>query len=118
MPHHLRFETVPLEVLVDSPLFAGPNYASYDLTPAGGAPVRLNVFGDEAADVSGDAEQVELHRKLVREVVAALGPPRYDRYEFLLALTDSISGIGLEHHRSSENSQSPAYFREWDARHR
>jgi predicted metalloprotease with PDZ domain len=111
-PDRLRFETVPLEVLVDSPLFAGPVSATYDLTPAGGAPVRLHVFGDEAADVKASDAQVEQHRKLVREVVAALGPPRYDRYEFLLHLTESISGIGLEHHRSSENSQPPAHFRE------
>jgi predicted metalloprotease with PDZ domain len=45
----VRFETVPLEVLVDSPLFAGPNFASFDLTPAGSAPVRLSVFGDDPA---------------------------------------------------------------------
>jgi predicted metalloprotease with PDZ domain len=111
----VRFETVPLEVLVDSPLFAGPNFASYDLAPAGGAPVRLNVFGDDSADVKATPEQVELHRTLVREVVSALGPPRFDRYDFLLSLSESISGIGIEHHRSSENSQPPSYFREWDS---
>jgi predicted metalloprotease with PDZ domain len=111
----VRFETVPLEVLVDSPLFAGPNFASYDLAPAGSAPVRLNVFGDDPADVKATPEQVELHRALVREAIAALGPPRYDRYDFLLSLSESISGIGIEHHRSSENSQPPAYFREWDS---
>lgn len=111
-PHRLRFETVPLEILIDSPLFAGAHFASYDLTPAGGRPVRLNVFGDEAADIRASSQQVELHRKLVREVIAALGPPRYDRYEFLLGLTGTIGGIGLEHHRSSENTQPVEYFRE------
>ncbi|MEY2855047.1 MAG: hypothetical protein RL030_2179 [Pseudomonadota bacterium] len=114
-PEHLRFETVPLEILADSPLFAGPNYASYDLTPAGSKPVRLNVFGDDAPDVKATPEQVDVHRALVRELVAALGPPRYEHYDYLLGLTESISGIGNEHHRSSENTQSPDYFREWDA---
>jgi predicted metalloprotease with PDZ domain len=38
----------------------------------------------------------------------------YDHYEFLLALTDNLGGIGLEHHRSSENSGDPGYFTDWD----
>jgi predicted metalloprotease with PDZ domain len=47
-------------------------------------------------------------------VYAALGPPRFDRYDFLLALTENLGGIGLEHHRSTEISQGAAYFRSWD----
>ena len=112
--NRIQFETVPLEILIDSPLFAGRHFSQIDMTPAGSAPVRLNVFGEEAADLAATPEQIELHRALVRELIAALGPPRYDRYEWLLALSDSFGGIGLEHHRSSENSQGPAYFREWE----
>jgi predicted metalloprotease with PDZ domain len=110
----IQFETVPLEILVDSPMFAGRHFSQLDMTPAGSAPVRLNVFGEEAGDLAATPAQIEMHRALVRELIAALGPPRYDRYEWLLALSDSFGGIGLEHHRSSENSQSPAYFREWE----
>ncbi|MFM5908482.1 MAG: peptidase M61, partial [Novosphingobium sp.] len=33
--------------------------------------------------------------------------------EFLLALTDRMGGIGLEHHRSSENQLEPDAFTEW-----
>ena len=32
----------------------------------------------------------------------------------LLALTDRMGGIGLEHHRSSENQLEPGAFTEWD----
>src|SRR3546814_9804897 len=31
-----------------------------------------------------------------------------------VALTDELGGIGLEHHRSSENSSKPEYFTKWD----
>ena len=43
------------------------------------------------------------------------GARHYNHYEFLLALTDRLGGIGLEHHRSSENSADPGYFTEWDS---
>jgi predicted metalloprotease with PDZ domain len=51
---------------------------------------------------------------MVRETYAALGPPRFDRYDFLVALSNQIGGVGTEHHRSSENSLPPAYFRSWE----
>jgi predicted metalloprotease with PDZ domain len=108
------FGTVPLEVLVDSPLFAGRHFRQVDLTPAGSPPVMLNVVADNAADLAITEAQTAIHRALVRELYAALGPPRYDRYDLLLALTESLGGVGLEHHRSSENSQGTAYFRSWD----
>jgi predicted metalloprotease with PDZ domain len=108
------FAAVPLEVLVDSPLFAGRYFRAVDLTPAGSPPVMLNIVADEAADLAATDAQICIHRALVREAYAALGPPRYDHYDFLLALTENIGGVGLEHHRSSENSQVPAHFRSWD----
>jgi predicted metalloprotease with PDZ domain len=42
------------------------------------------------------------------------GPPRYTHYEFLLAVSDNFSGIGLEHRQSSENGVSAGYFTEWE----
>ena len=42
------------------------------------------------------------------------GSHHYDHYDFLLALTDHMGGIGLEHHQSSENGTVPTYFTEWD----
>jgi predicted metalloprotease with PDZ domain len=110
----VTFGVVPLEVLADSPLFAGRNYRQFDLTPAGSPPVMLNVFADSPGDLAATDEQLAIHRAAVREVYAALGPPRFDRYDFLLALTENLGGIGLEHHRSTEISQGAAYFRSWD----
>ena len=42
------------------------------------------------------------------------GAQHYDKYEFLLAITDTMGGIGLEHHRSSENGVKPGYFTKWN----
>ena len=41
-------------------------------------------------------------------------PKHFDRYEFLLGLTEELGGIGLEHHRSSENTRETDYFVEWN----
>ncbi len=116
----VKFRPQTLEMLVDSPLFAGRHHKELDLTPAAGAaagnpPVRLQIFGESAANLAVTPEQHAAHRKLMSEAYAALGPPRFDRYDFLLALSDTLGGIGLEHMRSSENSQHPEFFTAWDA---
>jgi predicted metalloprotease with PDZ domain len=109
-----RFASVPLEHLVDSPLFASRYSGRLDLTAAGGPPVALNLFAEDPADIAVTAPQLAAYRAVVREAYAALGPPRYDRYDFLIALSDNLGGIGLEHHRSTEITLSPAHFRAWD----
>lgn len=38
----------------------------------------------------------------------------FDRYDFLLAISDRLGGIGLEHHRSSENGVGTGYFTAFD----
>ena len=96
------YEETSYETLVDSPLFAGEHHASFDL----GSNVRLHAFGDEAGNVVATAEALAAHRALVEEALILFDGPRFDHYDFLLALTDELGGIGLEHHRSSENTQS------------
>ncbi|MEN9925426.1 MAG: hypothetical protein RL268_1552 [Pseudomonadota bacterium] len=98
------------EVLVDSPIFAGKYFRKWDL----GQNVTLNVVADKPEQLNAKPEQIELHRNLVTEARLAFGANHFDRYEFLLALTDRMGGIGLEHHRSSENQLEPGAFLEWD----
>lgn len=111
---HVAFKQTSLEVLVDSPLFAGRYFRSLDLDPGARTPVHLNVFADSAETLEVRPQQLAAHRKLVQEAYAMLGPPHFDRYEFLLAVSDHFGDIGLEHHRSSENRRPPNYFIDWD----
>lgn len=110
----IAFETAPLETVVDSPMFAGRYAVIHDLGSLNGAPVRLNVFADEPGHLAAKAEQIEAHRNLVIETGRAFGRPHFQSYEFLLALTDRMGGIGLEHSSSSENGTDPGYFTEWN----
>ncbi len=58
--------------------------------------------------------QIDAHKKLVEQAIKLFGTRQFDHYDFLLSMTDNLGGIGLEHHRSSENGVNPGYFTEWD----
>lgn len=108
-----RFKTVDFDTLMDSPMFAGRYFRRYDLDTSGKSPVRLNIVADRPELLAATPEQIERHRELVRQADRLYGARHFDRYDFLLALTDRMGGIGLEHHRSSENATDPEYFTDW-----
>jgi predicted metalloprotease with PDZ domain len=110
---HPQFAAVSLETLVDSPLYAGRLLRQIDLTPAGSKPVRLNLIGEDEPSLATTEEQLGIHRAMVREAQAALGPPRYAQYDFLAVLSDYMGHIGMEHQQSSENTLDPGYFKSW-----
>ncbi|MEO5624930.1 MAG: peptidase M61 [Dokdonella sp.] len=110
----VNFKPVAFDILVDSPMFAGRHYKRVDLAGTGDVPVHLNIVADEAKDLEIKPEQLKAHVELVAQARKLYGSQHYDHYDLLLALTDHLGGIGLEHHRSSENSADPGYFSEWD----
>ena len=108
------FKPVNLEVLIDSPVFAGVHYRQIDLNPGGRSPVRANFVADEAKSLEATDDQIQILRNLVDQMDRLYGARHFDHYDFLIAMTDKLGGIGLEHHRSSENSVDPAFFTGWD----
>lgn len=110
----VSYESVPLETLVDSPVFVGKHARKVALGEAGSAKVQLNIVADSDAALLATTPQLTAHSNLLREADALFGGHHFDRYDFLLALSDQFSSIGLEHHRSSENGVSHEYFTEWD----
>ncbi|QNH22122.1 hypothetical protein HEP73_03053 [Xanthomonas sp. GW] len=110
----VTFKPIDFDDLVDSPMFAGKYYKRIALDAGGKAPVYLNVFADEAKSLEAKPEQIKAHAALVQQMDKLYGARHFDHYEFLLALTEKLGGIGLEHHRSSENSGPLNYFTEWD----
>ncbi|KRG42882.1 peptidase M61 [Stenotrophomonas pictorum JCM 9942] len=112
----VHYAPVNLEILMDSPVFAGRYHKTFDLAPAGTRPVRLNVFADRAKDLEAKPEHIDQHRALVTQARKLFGAEHYDHYDFLFAVTSQLGGIGLEHQRSSENSEDRDYFSGWDAK--
>jgi predicted metalloprotease with PDZ domain len=111
----VAFKTVSLETLVDSPIFAGRHFKRVDLAPDAKTPVHLDVVADEPKDLEISPDQLKAHRALVDQAGRLFGSHHYDHYDLLLALSDQLSHIGLEHHRSSENGTNPGYFSAWNA---
>ncbi|MFM5924076.1 MAG: M61 family metallopeptidase [Novosphingobium sp.] len=108
--NRLSWAETSYEILVDSPIFAGRYFRKWDL----GQNVTLNVVADKPEQLAAKPEHIELHRNLVTEARLAFGANHFDHYDLLLAVSDKIGGIGLEHHRSSENQLEPTAFTEWD----
>lgn len=104
------FAPISLEHLADSPMFAGEHYRRVQLDPGGRSPVHLNLVGDTAASLEASPERIAQYTALVQQADRLFGARHFDHYEFLLALTSKMGGIGLEHHRSSENTASPSFF--------
>ena len=106
----ITYETVDYETLIDSPFLAGRWFQAWDL----GQNVTLNVAADAARFLKATPAQIDAHKALVTQAVKLFGTRPFDHYEFLLSLTENLGGIGLEHHRSSENGVNAGYFTEWD----
>jgi len=104
------YDQTNYEVLVDSPILAGRYGRSIPLSPR----VYLDVFADTPKELEAKPEQITAHQQLVTQAVKTFGAQHYDNYHFLLSITDQLGGIGLEHHRSSENGVRPGYFTEWE----
>ncbi len=110
----VRFRTVPLDTLLDSPLIAGSHFRRIDLAPGATTPVHLDIVADTQAQLAITPEQLAAHRALVTQATRLYGSQHYDHYDFLLALSDELGGEGLEHHRSSEDATDTDYFTAWD----
>ena len=108
------FKPVPFNTLSDSPIFAGLYFKRLDLDPGSPVPVHLDIVADRADLLEVKPEQLEAHRALVQQAYKLYASHHYDHYDFLLALSDEMGGIGLEHHQSSEDGTAPTYFTEWD----
>ena len=98
------------EILVDSPMIAGPHYRRIDLSPD----VALDVIADTDAELAATPEQIAAHKRLVEQAVKNFGAQHYDHYDFLLSISNNLGGNGLEHHRSSEDGVRRGYFTDWE----
>ncbi|MEZ5710075.1 MAG: PDZ domain-containing protein [Blastomonas sp.] len=105
----VTYAPTDFDTLVDSPVFAGAHFRSWPLSDR----VTLNVVADAPEFLEASEEQIAHHRRLVKEAEHLFGARHYDHYDFLLSLSEEMGGIGIEHHRSSENGVDTGYFTEW-----
>ncbi|HET7225654.1 MAG TPA: M61 family peptidase [Candidatus Eisenbacteria bacterium] len=98
-----RFAPVSLVRLIDSPVLAGLYMREVPLTTDDPRPVFLDMACDSRAGLAIPDATVAHLRRLVTEAGALFGARHYQRYHFLLTLSDHTAHFGLEHHESSDD---------------
>lgn len=111
----VSFKAVPLNTLVDSPLYAGINYKRVDLSTGPDNPVYLDLFADKPEQLEITPQELQYHKDLVIQAEKLFHSRHYDHYDFLFSLSDWVGSKGLEHHQSSEDGTRANYLTDWAA---
>lgn len=111
----VRFKDVPLNTLIDAPLYAGINFSRINLSSGPDNQVYLDVFADKPEQLQITPEELQFHKDLVIQARKLFNSRHYSHYDFLFSLSDSVGGKGLEHHQSSEDGTRANYFTDWAA---
>ena len=97
------YKTVSVYTLVDSPLITGRYFREIPLAPEISPKHYLDVAGEAPEDVAIKQPVLDSFSRLVREASALYQSHHYETYHFILSLSDTVRGEGLEHHQSSDN---------------
>lgn len=107
----ISFQTVTLTRLVDSPLIAGALYRLVELTKPGETPTHvIDMVAESEAALQITDKDLASYRQLVAETGKLFGARHYEKYHFLLTLSDQTAHHGLEHHESSDNGTAEDTF--------
>jgi predicted metalloprotease with PDZ domain len=112
----ISFAPVSLTTLIDSPLIAGIYFREIDLAPGQQLPHVIHIAADGRIALSPSSEEVQHMRQLVAETGLLFGARHYNRYDFLLTLSDHLPPDGVEHHESSDNRTPEGLFLDSDLR--
>jgi predicted metalloprotease with PDZ domain len=101
-----------VEQLEDSPVIAGKYFHEFPLAPEVTPRHYIDVVSDEPEDSNLRPELLAEIANLVREAGAAYASHHYYSYHFLLTLSNTAGGEGLEHGQSSDNGVGEKGFAE------
>ncbi|MEO6361217.1 MAG: peptidase M61 [Sphingomicrobium sp.] len=104
--NRVTYGEVSYETLQDSPVMTGQYFRKDSL----GHGVTLNSLADDPKQLAIPTDVLAKHRTMVDQTIKTFGSRHFDHYEFMNAVSDTIGGIGLEHHRSTEISTDPGYY--------
>jgi len=109
----VAFAPVSLDVLIDSPLYAGRHLRAIPLDEQG--LVRLNLVAERPDQLEASPTHLAPHRALIAQADKLFGPRPFDHYDFLVSLSDELGSVGVEHHRCAEIGTVADYFTKWDS---
>ncbi len=99
--NEIRFTTVPLNTLVDSPVLTAE---FLKVVPLAEDPhVEMDVAADAAGDLDAPSEVWDHYKNLVQQAYKLFGAHHYRDYHFLYTVSDHVAHFGLEHHESDDS---------------
>ena len=111
-PVTTHYSATTVEQLEDSPVITGKYFHEFPLAPEVTPKHFIDVVSDEPEDSNLRPELLAEISNLVREAGAAYASHHYLSYHFLLTLSDTAGGEGLEHGQSSDNGVGEKGFAE------
>jgi len=99
----IEFQPVSLTTLIDSPVLTGEFLNKVPLGQADGVVHTLDLGSDIPGAIELTPDELQHFKNLVSEANALFGAHHYRHYDFLLTLSDHVTGFGLEHHESSDD---------------
>jgi predicted metalloprotease with PDZ domain len=99
--NEIKFATVSLTTLVDSPVITGE---FLKVVPLASDPVtEMDIAADSAAALEAPPETWDHYKSLVEQAQKLFGAHHYRDYHFLYTLSDHVAHFGLEHHESDDS---------------
>jgi predicted metalloprotease with PDZ domain len=99
--NEIRFVTVSLTTLVDSPVITGE---FLKVVPLAQDPLtEMDIAADSAAALEAPPEVWDHYKNLVEQAQKLFGAHHYRDYHFLYTLSDHVAHFGLEHHESDDS---------------
>ena len=99
--NEIKFSTVSLTTLVDSPVITGEFLKVVPL--AQDPPTEMDIAADSASALEAPPEVWDHYRSLVDQANKLFGAHHYRDYHFLYTLSDHVAHFGLEHHESDDS---------------
>jgi predicted metalloprotease with PDZ domain len=114
--NEIRFETVSLTTLVDSPVQMAANLKSIDLPNGTGLRHTIDLASENAFALETPADFATRYSRLVDEATALFGANHYRHYDWLFTLSNQVEHFGLEHHESSDDRTNENAITDEEAR--
>src|SRR5215467_1217595 len=99
--NQIKFGTVSLTTLVDSPVITGEFLKVVPL--AQDPTTEMDIAADSAAALDAPKEVWDHYVSLVDQAQKLFGAHHYRDYHFLYTLSDHVAHFGLEHHESDDS---------------
>ena len=114
--NEIRFETVSLTTLVDSPVQMGAELRKIEIPNGTGLRHTIDLASENAFALETPADFGQQYSRLVAEATLLFGANHYRHYDWLLTLSDRVAHFGLEHHEASDDRTSENAVRDENAR--